>query len=198
MRSLAIAPHHPLMSVLWPAEGRKAELLRATVLALLGSLALWASAKIQVPFWPVPMTMQTYVVLVIGAACGWRLGIATVLLYLAEGAMGLPVFAGTPERGIGLAYMAGPTAGYLVGFVVAAAFIGRMAELGWDRSLLRMVAAMTIGHLLLLACGFTWLALLMGAEKAYAVGVAPFWLATVLKTGLAGATLPLAWHLSRR
>lgn len=195
MRSLAVASHHPLISVLWPAEGRKAELLRSAVLALLGSLALWASAKIQVPFWPVPMTMQTYVVLVIGAACGWRLGVTTVLLYLAEGAMGLPVFAGTPERGIGLAYMAGPTAGYLLGFVVAAACIGWLAERGWDRSLPRMLVAMTLGHLLLLGCGFAWLALLMGVSKAYAVGLAPFWAATVLKTGLAGATLPLAWRL---
>ena len=93
----------------------KLDLMRAVLLAVAGSLLLWASAKISVPFWPVPMTMQPFVVLGLGAAFGWRLGMATVALYLLEGALGLPVFQGTPEKGIGLAYMAGPTGGYLAG-----------------------------------------------------------------------------------
>ena len=104
--------------------------VRNVTLAVLGSLALWLSAKIQVPFYPVSMTMQTFVVLAVGMAFGWRLGATTVLLYLVEGAAGLPVFAGTPEKGIGLAYMAGPTGGYLVGFVLAAAAVGALAQRG--------------------------------------------------------------------
>jgi len=190
--------HPPLIAALWPTENRVAEAMRVVALAVLGSALLWASAKAQVPFWPVPMTMQTYVVLVLAAAYGPRLGLATLLLYLAEGAVGLPVFAGTPERGLGLAYMTGPTAGYLAGFVVATAVIGTLAERGWDRSLPRMIAAMTLGHGLILAIGWAWLAGLMGAEAAYAAGVAPFWAATVLKTALAGATLPAAWRLVRQ
>lgn len=191
--------HHPLMSVLWPAgNDRAAAVARNLVLAVLGTLLLWASAKVQVPFWPVPMTMQTYVVLVLAAAYGWRLAGATVLLYLAEGAVGLPVFAGTPDRGLGLAYMAGPTAGYLAGFVVAAVTIGWLAQRGWDRSPVRMIAAMTLGHAIILALGWAWLARLIGPEAAYGAGVAPFWAATLLKTALAGATLPVAWRLMRR
>src|SRR5690349_16484491 len=89
-----------------------------------GSLVLWASAKLQVPFYPVPMTFQSLVVLAIGMAFGWRIGAATVALYLIEGAAGLPVFAGTPERGIGLAYMVGPTGGYLLGYLLAATLVG--------------------------------------------------------------------------
>lgn len=194
----AAVPALPLAAAIWPAEGRAA-LIRSVFLAVLGSLLLWASAKVQVPFWPVPMTMQTYVVLVLGAACGWRLGAATVLLYLAQGALGLPVFAGTPERGLGLAYMVGPTGGYLLGFVVAAAVTGWLAERGWTRSWGQTLAAMALGHAAIFAFGLAWLATLTGAEKAVALGLAPFWAATVLKTLLAGFTLPIAWRcLARR
>ena len=113
--------------LLWPARGASRP-LRALLLALLGSALLTISAKLEVPFYPVPMTMQTLVVLLLGMAYGARLGAATVLLYLAEGAVGLPVFAGTPERGIGIAYMMGPTGGYLVGFVLSAAITGWLTE----------------------------------------------------------------------
>jgi biotin transport system substrate-specific component len=141
--------------------------------------------------------MQTFVVLVIGAAFGWKLGAATLLLYLAEGALGLPVFAGTPARGIGIAYMAGPTGGYLVGFVAGAALCGWLAERGWDRSVRRTAVAMALGHVLILGSGWAWLAVLVGPQKAYLAGVAPFYLATVLKTALALAALPLAWRVAR-
>src|SRR3954454_13264091 len=116
-----------LVDLLWPAGGG-AQVLRLLSLAVLGSLLLWASAKAHVPFYPVPMTMQTGAVLLLGVAYGWRLGLATVLLSVAEGAMGLPVFSGTPERGIGLAYMAGPTAGYLASYPLAAVVAGVAAE----------------------------------------------------------------------
>lgn len=158
-------------------------------LALLGSILLTLSAKTQVPFWPVPMTMQTFVVLVIGMSCGARLAGATVLLYLCEGAFGLPVFAGTPERGIGLAYMMGPTGGYLAGFLVAAVLVGWLAERGWRRSILRLAAAAAIGHVVMLALGVAWLAASVGWLRAWQLGIEPFLLATLIKTALAAAAI---------
>ena len=163
------------------------------LLALVGTLALTVSAKTQIPFWPIPMTMQTFVVLVIGMAYGSRLGAATVALYLLQGALGLPVFAGTPEKGVGLAYMMGPTGGYLLGFLVAAWVCGWLAERGFDRSPLKSLVAMSVGHGLIFVFGVAWLATFMGIEKAFMVGVAPFWAATIVKTLLGVATLPLAW-----
>ncbi|MCB1835617.1 MAG: biotin transporter BioY, partial [Geminicoccaceae bacterium] len=146
--TIATTSHPTLVDALWRADGG---ILRPVALAVLGSLALWVSAKVQIPFYPVPMTMQTFAVLVIGMAFGWRLGAATVLLYLAEGALGLPVFAGTPERGIGLAYMAGPTGGFLAGFVVAAALVGMLAHRGWDRRLSTTLVAMVLGTAVIFA-----------------------------------------------
>lgn len=190
-----------LAATLWPAAAAQSasdRMIRNALLAFAGSLALWASAKIQVPFWPVPMTMQTFFVLALAAALGARLGTATVLLYLAEGAAGLPVFAGTPEKGLGLAYMAGPTGGYLAGFVVAAFAVGTLAERGFDRSIPRMLAAAAIGHGIIFAMGWGWLATLVGVEKAWVMGVAPFYAATVAKTLLAALALPAVWRLMGR
>jgi biotin transport system substrate-specific component len=170
--------------------------LRLAALALLGSLLLWASAKIQVPFYPVPMTLQTAVVFLIGIAYGPGLGAATVLLYLAEGAVGLPVFAGTPEKGIGLAYMAGPTGGYLLGFVAAAAITGAFSRGGahW----LRIGLGVLLATLAIYLLGAGWLAVLIGPEKALAFGVVPFLLGDTLKlllvTALAAAGLGRLRH----
>jgi biotin transport system substrate-specific component len=125
---------------------------------------------------------------------GSRLGAATVGLYLLQGALGLPVFAGTPEKGIGLAYMMGPTGGYLVGFLLAAAVVGWLAERGWDRTLSLAVVAMVIGTILLFVPGILWLAALIGLSKAVAAGVTPFLLASVVKLALAAAVMPLAWR----
>ncbi|MEY4681151.1 MAG: hypothetical protein RLZZ276_2800 [Pseudomonadota bacterium] len=155
-------------------------LLRAVLLALAGSVLLTLSAKLKVPFHPVPMTMQTMVVLVLGVAYGSRLGAATVALYLLQGAIGLPVFADTPERGVGIAYMAGPTGGYLAGFLAAAWLAGAIGQGG----LLRLAAAMLAGHAVIFAFGLAWLATAIGVEKAWLVGVAPFLLATLLKSAL--------------
>ena len=190
-------------AAVYPQPAIAAELLgRSTwsqyTLVLAGVLLLTLSAKIQIPLWPVPMTMQTYVILVIGMAYGTRLGLLTVAAYLAAGALGLPVFAGTPEKGIGVAYMLGPTGGYLVGFMVAVAICGKLTERGWDRRLITSLAAMTIGHVVILLCGAVWLATLMGLERAVALGVTPFLLATVVKTLLAAMTLPIAWKWVRR
>jgi biotin transport system substrate-specific component len=167
------------------------------LLVVAGVLALTLSAKLQIPLWPVPMTMQTYVILVIGMAYGTRLGTLTIGAYLLAGALGLPVFAGTPEKGIGVPYMLGPTGGYLVGFLVATVLLGKLAERGWDRRIVSSLLAMTAGHVLILACGAAWLTVLLGWERALAVGVTPFIVATVLKTLLAAITLPVAWRLIR-
>jgi biotin transport system substrate-specific component len=174
-----------LTELLWRGKG----LGRSAALMAAGSVALALSAKIQVPFWPVPMTMQTLTVLLIGVAYGSVLGAATVLAYLAEGLVGLPVFAGTSA---GPAYMVGPTGGYLLGFVLGAACAGRLAERGWDRSLAGASAAMALGHVLLFIPGVIWLAVLFGWDKAIAFGVTPFIFATVVKTAL-GAGLVLAF-----
>ncbi|MGL4231286.1 MAG: biotin transporter BioY [Casimicrobium sp.] len=182
-----------LANALLPAQTTNGRVARGVLLALVGALLLTVSAKTQIPFWPVPMTMQTYVVLVLGMAYGARLGVATVGLYLMLGAMGLPVFAGTPEKGVGLSYMLGPTGGYLVGFLVGAWLCGKLAARGFDRGFLKTLIAMSIGHAVIFVFGVAWLAQLMAIEKAFTAGVAPFWAATIAKTLLGVVTLPVAW-----
>ena len=186
-----------LVGAIWP-EGSLAKPLRLAILALVGSMLLTLSAKIQVPFWPVPMTMQTFVVLVIGMAYGWRLGGATLLLYMAEGAMGLPVFAGTPEKGIGIAYMMGGTGGYLVGFLLAAMLTGWLAERGMDRRPATTALAMLAGNVAIYVPGVLWLASLIGFEKAVQFGLTPFLASDAVKLLLAAAVMPLAWKAVRR
>ncbi|MBY0533094.1 MAG: biotin transporter BioY [Xanthobacteraceae bacterium] len=154
---------------------------------LIGNLLLILSAKIQISFWPVPMTMQTFVVLMIGAVLGARAGAATVALYLFEGGLNFAVFAGTPERGIGLTYMYGPTGGYLLGFLVAALVIGFASDKGWMRTFASNTAWMLAGHAIILALGVAWLSRIVGFEAAMTNGLHPFWLATALKTAMAVA-----------
>ena len=179
-------------------QGGRLGIMRAVLLAVAGSLLLWASAKVQLPFWPVPLTMQTFVVLGLGAAFGWRLGMATVALYLLQGAIGLPVFAGTPEKGIGLLYMAGPTGGYLAGFVLAAGITGWLAERGFDRNVLTMGLAMLAGTVAIYALGLGWLATLIGVEKAVEFGLLPFIPGDIAKLVLAAIVFPAAWKLIKR
>jgi biotin transport system substrate-specific component len=171
--------------------------LRAAILIVLGTALLTLSAKVNVPLPYVPMTLQTLAVLAIGAVYGWRLGGATLMAYLAEGAIGLPVFAGPVG---GLAPLVGPTAGYLSGFVVAAVFTGWFAERGWDRSAPRLFVVMGIGHIIILAAGFGWLALGMklGFEKAWLVGVAPFIAGSVVKSALGATLVPAVRRLVDR
>jgi biotin transport system substrate-specific component len=183
-------PHFPLAAVAWPgrADGFSRS-LRAAILIALGTALLTLSAKTNLPLPYVPMTLQTLVVLMIGAAYGWRLGGLTVLAYLAEGACGLPVFAGPVG---GLAPLMGPTAGYLAGFVAAAIITGWLSERGWDRSPAWLFVAMGIGHIVILGCGFAWLAFAvkLGVEKAWLVGIAPFVVASVIKNALGAALVP--------
>jgi biotin transport system substrate-specific component len=180
-----VVRHFPLAAVLWPDSGA----LRAVTLIALGTALLTLSAKINLPLPYVPMTLQTLVVLVIGAAYGGRLGAATIMVYLAEGALGLPVFAGPAG---GLAPLMGPTAGYLIGFVAAAFTTGRLSERGWDRSVARLFVAMAIGHVIILGCGFAWLAfgMKLGVGKAWLVGIAPFVAASVIKNALGAVLVP--------
>ncbi len=175
---------------LWPNEGNRA--LRAVVLVALGSLLLVASAKVSVPMIPVPMTMQTFVVLLIGMTYGLRLGVATVAAYLIEGAVGLPVFTNTPPQVASLAYFAGPTGGYLAGFVAAVAAMGWLVERGWNRGTVRRLAALTIGTVIPLAAGVLWLGTLIGFERALAVGLMPFLAGAVVKQALAYAVVAAA------
>ena len=164
---------------------------------MLGTALLTLSAKVNLPLPYVPMTLQTLLVLVIGATYGWRLGSATLIAYLAEGAIGLPVFAGPVG---GLAPLLGPTAGYLFGFVAAAFVTGWLSERGWDRSVPRLFVAMGFGHILILAAGFGWLAFgaKLGVEKAWLVGVAPFIAASLIKSAMGAALVPAIRRLIDR
>ena len=149
------------------------------VLAFAGSVLLAVSAKVQIPFWPVPMTMQTFVVLLIGIAFGWKLGLLTVAIYLVEGAIGLPVFAGTPEKGIGIAYFVGPTMGYLIGFVFACFIAGYFKyNSNYLNNFLKILLSTSIIYLF----GVMWLGTLIGWDKPILqLGVYPFLLAELFK-----------------
>lgn len=191
---LSLQSNYP--TIIQQAIGLKPSLVTKVLLAIVGSLALWAAAKISIPFYPVPMTMQTFVVLVIGMSYGWKLGGMTIILYIMEGALGLPVFSGTPERGIGIAYILGPTGGYLAGFLLSAVTVGWLAEHGWDRKITSTLAAMTLGTSIIFASGLIWLGAVIGWDKPIlALGLTPFILAAILKIALATATLPLTWKL---
>jgi biotin transport system substrate-specific component len=186
-----------LLDTAWPQDNTTRR-VGMVVAVVFGVCLLTLSAKIQVPFWPVPMTMQTLVVLMLGMAYGSRLAVGTVLAYLLAGAVGLPVFAGTPERGIGLAYMMGPTAGFLVGFLIAAWIVGFLAERGWDRNFLTCGAAMIAGHVAISLSGVVWLAILFGTTKAIDIGLVPFLASSALKTALGTAAMPLIWRFVAR
>ena len=190
--------HFSIAAQLWPerADGYSG-VPRAIILIALGTALLTLSAKFSLPLPYVPMTLQTLVVLMIGAAYGWRLGCATVIAYLAEGAFGLPVFAGPAG---GLAPLLGPTAGYLFGFVAAAFVTGWLSERGWDRSVPLLFVAMGLGHFIILAAGFGWLAfgVKLGVEKAWFVGIAPFLAASLIKNALGAALVPAIRRLLDR
>ncbi len=186
-----------LTTSLWPQT--HSNFLYKLLLAVSGTVLLTLSAKIQVPFYPVPMTMQTFVVLCLGMAFGWKLAGGTILLYLLEGVMGLPVFAGTPEKGIGLAYMMGGTGGYLLGFLLAAMLCGYLAEHGWDRRPLTTAIAMLLGNIVIYVPGLIWLGILFGWDKPILEwGLTPFILGDTAKLVLACLTMPFLWKMINR
>lgn len=188
-----------LLNAVWPNTQSSSRVLRPVLMTLLGTALLTVCAKIQIPFYPVPLTMGTFAVLMIGMTYGWRLASATLLLYMAEGAAGLPVFAGTPEKGIGLAYMMGGTGGYLVGYVLAAGACGWLAERGWDRHFASTVLVMLVGNALVYVPGLLWLGALYGWDKPIlGWGLTPFILGDLTKLALAAALMPLAWKLIRK
>jgi biotin transport system substrate-specific component len=166
-------------------------------LVISGTLLLAISAKTKVVLGPVDLSLQSLVVLLIAASFGLRLGVATLIAYLFEGAMGLPVFQGTPEKGIGLFYMMGPTGGFLVGFVLMTAVVGWAADRGFDRGALRLLPTMLVADAAMMVLGFAWLALLIGPEKSWEFGVAPFILPELVKVGIAACFVPAVWGLAR-
>ncbi|MBZ9672579.1 biotin transporter BioY [Mesorhizobium sp. ESP7-2] len=187
----------PLVFLALPQEGA-ARLATQFLLAIAGTLLLTLSAKTKVVLGPVDISMQTLAVFLIAAAFGMRLGVATLLLYMAEGAMGFPVFQGTPEKGIGIAYMLGSTGGYLAGFVVMAAIVGWAADRGWDRHPIKLFNAMLVAEVVMMAMGFAWLALLIGPEKSWQFGVVPFIVGDLIKVALAASLVPAVWSLLKR
>ena len=161
---------------------KQVKIIRTIFLVLLGTIVLAISSKIKIPFYPVPMTMQTLVVLLLGLLFGWKLGVATVLLYLFEGAIGLPVFAGTPEKGMGLMYFTGPTMGYLIGFL-SACFMSSFikSENNYFSIFLKLIFSVSTIYIL----GILWLGALIGWDKPIIkLGVIPFLLAEFFKIAL--------------
>ena len=185
---------HTLLDAALRDEGMTRALYVAAAV-IFGVCLLTLSAKVQVPFWPVPMTMQTLVVLMLGMAYGRWLGAATVLAYLAVGAAGFPVFAGTPQRGVGLAYMMGPTGGFLMGFLAAAWVTGVLAERGWDRSVLFSAAVMLVGTVTIFIFGLAPLIASAGLQRAVEVGLVPFLASSSLKMALGAALMPALWYV---
>lgn len=193
------APRQPLIFAALPRmvaadQPMSGRLFGQAVLVLAGTLLLAISAHIKVPFWPVPQTMQTFAVLLIAMSYGSRLGTITIAAYLAEGMLGLPVFA----AGSGIAYMAGPTAGYLVGFLVAGALLGWLADQGWCRNWQSTVAAMLIGNGAIYLFGLGWLAQLFGTSVAISAGLLPFIWGDIAKIVLAALVMPAGWQLVSR
>ena len=143
--------------------------------------------------------MQTFMVLALGMVYGSRLGASAVIAYLVLGAFGLPVFAGTPEKGLGIAYMMGPTGGYLLGFLIAAAACGWLGEKGWDKRMTTTFAAMLVGNALIYVPGLIWLGAVVGWDKPVLEwGLIPFVWGDLLKIALAMIVLPLAWKLAKK
>lgn len=171
------------------ASPSRAGLVPTLIAIPIGVVLMTLAAKLQLPFWPVPMTLHTMAVMGFALFLGPRLAVSICLAYLAAGAAGLPVFSGMPERGIGLAYMMGPTGGYLAGFLLASALVGTLAQ---GRTFLGRFAAMLAGLALVYACGLAWLALFVPAAKLLSVGILPFLLGDLLKIAvLALASLAL-------
>lgn len=170
-------------------------LLWRVTLVVGGSLlvALAAQVAVPLPFSPVPVTGQTYAVLVVGAALGARLGAVALVLYVLEGVVGLPVFA--PGGAVGLARLTGPTGGYLVGFVVAAALVGALAQFGWDRSITTSILAMLGGEIVIYVFGLPWLAAFVPIERVLVAGLLPFIPGDLVKLVLAALTPPAAWGI---
>ena len=163
-------------------------------LVLFGTLLLALSSKVQVPFWPVPMTMQTFIVFIIGMTYGPKLAFLTLLAYLFEGSLGLPVFA----KGGGIAYLTGPTAGYLYGMTIAAFVIGLFSQKGFAKSYLKSLFALLVGTLIIFTLGVAYLGSIIGYEKALIAGLYPFIISELFKIFLATMLIPTIWKYTNK
>ena len=160
-------------------KSQNSKILKYILVIFLGSILLTISSKIKIPFYPVPMTMQTFVVLFLGMSFGYKIGLATVGLYLLEGIIGLPVFSNSPEKGVGLVYFTGPTMGYLIGFLVAVFFSG---VFHYDKNIINNFIKLTFATSFIYILGIVWLGTLIGWEKpVFKLGVQPFLLAELFK-----------------
>ena len=179
-------------------------ILKYILIVFLGSILLAISSKIKIPFYPVPMTMQTFVVLFLGISFGYKIGLATVSLYLIEGIVGLPVFSNSPEKGVGIIYFTGPTMGYLIGFLPAVFLTGYLKLDDWTKkenrnleffflNLLKLLISVSVIYLL----GLLWLSNLIGFEKAILFGFKPFWIAELFKILLLTFLTPLVLKLRK-
>ncbi|QDV89037.1 Biotin transporter BioY [Phycisphaerae bacterium RAS2] len=184
--------HAPLADILLFTGARRRTMAADLALVVAGSILVALCAKVQLPMWPAPMTLQPFAVLLVGAALGMRRGAAAMAVYLMEGAAGLPVFAG-PVAGIG--YFAGPSAGYLFAFPIAAAVVGALCEMGMGRRMATAAVAMAVGQAIILGGGFIWLALQAGVTAAFFEGVLKYLPGDVLKIALAATAMPWAWRL---
>ena len=155
------------------------KIIKLIIITISGTILITISAKVKIPFYPVPMTMQTFVILLIGITLGYKIGLATVALYLFEGIMGLPVFASSPEKGIGIAYFIGPTMGYLIGFLIAVFFAGLFKyDKGMINTFLKLIFSVSFIYIL----GLIWLGTLIGWDKPiFKLGAQPFLLAELFK-----------------
>ena len=166
---------------------KQSRLTKYVFFALMGSIVLAISSKVKIPFYPVPMTMQTLVVLMIGVSFGWKLGLATVTLYLFEGIIGLPVFSGTPEKGVGLIYFTGPTMGYLLGFLVAVYISGKFV---YDNNIFKNFLKLFLATSFIYVLGLIWLGSIIGWDKPlFQLGAQPFLLAELFKILIVALTI---------
>jgi biotin transport system substrate-specific component len=160
-------------------ELKQSKIIKNVFIALMGTVLLAISSKIKIPFYPVPMTMQTLVILFLGITLGWKLGVATVALYLFEGIIGLPVFSGSPEKGVGIVYFTGPTMGYLIGFLFTVYFAGFF---NFNKNLFIKFLQLIFSVSFIYILGIFWLGNLIGWEKPlFKLGVQPFLLAELFK-----------------
>jgi len=178
------------VDTLWPSAA--ASRIRECILVLAGSLLVALSAQLQIPLTPVPITAQTFTVLLLAALYGGKRGAATIAAYLALGLVGLPVFAGGTA---GLARLLGPTGGYLLGYIPAAFVVGWLSERGWDRRAALTALSMLIGNVLIYLTGTAWLSRFVATESVWEAGVLPFLPGDALKIALATVLLPVAWKV---
>ena len=175
-----------LINQIFPTSGISSY-VKNILLIIFGSFLLAVSSKVQVPFWPVPMTMQTFVVFLIGMSYGWKLSFFTLFVYIIEGALGLPVFA----TGAGLAYLMGPTAGYIYGMLLAAIVIGFLSEKGFSNTYFMSLISLLIGSVIIFTLGVGYLGSIIGYDKAINFGLLPFIPSELFKIALAVALIPL-------